>query len=49
MINNKDGGMCLTDGFGPSTGNSILGNTVDYGITLASHVPHSGAYNNLVA
>ena len=49
VINNKDGGIYLTDGFGPSTGNSISGNTVDCGITLASHVPHSGVYNNLVA
>lgn len=54
VINNKDGGIYLTDEFGPSSGNKIIGNTVegnavDCGITLASHVAHSGVYNNLVA
>jgi len=47
-VNNNAGGILLSDETGPTTLNVITGNTVtnnalDCGITLASHVPASGA------
>lgn len=54
VVYNKDGGIYLTNEFGKTTGNSVVGNyvannAVDCGITLASHVAgNAGVSYNLV-
>lgn len=50
---NYDGGIYLTNETGPSTGNWVVNNTVEYnkvdcGITLAAHVPNAGVSWNYV-
>jgi parallel beta-helix repeat protein len=51
--NNLDGGIYLTDEAGPTSdnlviGNTVTGNQVDCGITLASHVPNHGVVDNTI-
>lgn len=53
VIANLDGGIYLTDEPGPNAynlvkGNVVVGNQVDCGITLASHVKGHGVYDNRV-
>ncbi len=52
-IDNKDGGIYLTDETGPNTNNIVEGNwlannSVACGITLASHVAGHGVFHNVV-
>jgi parallel beta-helix repeat protein len=54
VVNNLDGGIYLTDEPGPTQDNVVADNTVannqvDCGITLASHVPGHGVFDNTVA
>lgn len=54
VVNNKDGGLYLTDETAPNFGNIISGNkvndnAVDCGITIASHVAGHGVYNNTIS
>lgn len=53
VVDNLDGGIYLTDEFGPNAhnlvkGNVVVGNQVDCGITLASHAKGHGVYDNTV-
>lgn len=53
VTNNADGGIYLTDEFGPNShnvvkGNYVANNKIDCGITLASHVANAGVFDNVV-
>ncbi|MCL6444339.1 MAG: right-handed parallel beta-helix repeat-containing protein [Alicyclobacillus sp.] len=53
VVDNGDGGIYLTDETGPNAynfviNNTVKGNKIDCGITLASHVANSGVHDNVV-